>query len=99
MTVTADIYTNVPDEEHVMEVLLTPRQAAGVLGVTTRTLNMYADAGRIRCTRTAGGHRRYYASSIRLAHAGRWDQAAAEPSTGELLPEEKHVIVSDDDEI
>lgn len=98
MTVTADIYTNVPDDEDVMEVLLTPREAAGVLGVTTRTLNMYADAGRIRCTRTAGGHRRYFASSVRLAHAGYWDQAAVAPSPADLLPEEKHVIVRDGDE-
>lgn len=99
MTATADIYTNVPDEEDVIEVLLKPREAAGVLGVTTRTLNMYADAGRIRCTRTAGGHRRYFASSIRLAHSGEWERAASEPSPADLLPEEKHVIVRDDDEV
>lgn len=98
MTVAADIYTNVPDPEDVIEVLLTPREAAGVLGVTTRTLNMYADAGRIRCTRTAGGHRRYFASSIRLAHSGQWDRAAVEPTPEDLLPQEKHVIVDDNDE-
>lgn len=93
MTVTADIYTNVPDDGDVMEVLLTPRAAAGVLGVTTRTLNMYADSGRIRCTRTAGGHRRYFASSIRFAHAGDWDKAAQAPGISDLLPEEMHVVV------
>lgn len=95
MTVT-DIYTNVPDDEDVLEVLLTPREAAGVLGVTTRTLNIYADSGRLRCTKTAGGHRRYFASSIRLAHEGQWESAGKEPTVGDLLPEEKHVIVRED---
>jgi excisionase family DNA binding protein len=94
VTVT-EIYTSVPNEEDVLEVLLTPREAAAVLGVTTRTLNIYADGGRLRCTRTAGGHRRYFASSIRAAHAGRWDDAAKEPVLDDLLPKEKHVIVDE----
>ena len=92
----SELYTNVPGEEDILEVLLTPREAAGVLGVTTRTLNIYADKGRLRCTRTAGGHRRYYASSVRLAHAGLWDQAGERPTVADLLPEEKHVVVTDD---
>lgn len=92
MTAT-DIYTNVPSDEDIMEVLLTPREAAAVLGVTTRTLHIYADKGRLRYTKTAGGHRRYFASSIRHAHNGQWDDAGREPSIDDLLPEEKHVIV------
>lgn len=94
MTVT-DIYTNVPGDEDVMEALLTPREAALVLGVTTRTLNIYADSGKLRCTKTAGGHRRYFASSIRLAHSGLWEDAAREPAVEDLLPEEKHVVVDE----
>lgn len=88
-----ETYTDVPNEEDIMEVLLTPREAAGVLGVTTRTLNIYADSGRLRYTRTAGGHRRYFASSVRFAHAGRWEEAGRETPVADLLPEEKHVVV------
>ena len=88
-----DIYTDVPDEEAVFEVLLTPREAAVLLGVSTRTLNLYADKGRLRCTRTAGGHRRYFASSIRAAREGRLEDAGKETPIKDLLPSEKHVVV------
>lgn len=57
------------------EPLLTPREAAGILAVNTRTLSMYADKGRIRFTRTEGGHRRYPADAVRAASRGRWDLA------------------------
>lgn len=39
--------------------LLEPDEAARLLGVSTRTLLRYAQAGRLWSTFTAGGHRRY----------------------------------------
>ncbi len=41
-----------------MSVLFTPRQAAGLLGVSESTVRRWCDAGFIATTRTAGGHRR-----------------------------------------
>ena len=38
---------------------LTPNKAAELLGVSTRTLLRWEDLGKIKPTRTAGGHRRY----------------------------------------
>ena len=38
---------------------LTPNKAAELLGVSTRTLLRWEDQGKIKPTRTAGGHRRY----------------------------------------
>jgi excisionase family DNA binding protein len=90
-----DTLTNVPNEEDVFEALLTPREAATLLGVSTRTLVMWSDKGRIRSTRTHGGHRRYFVSSIRGAHCGDWDLAGRRPSVAELLPEEKLVLVDE----
>jgi excisionase family DNA binding protein len=38
---------------------LTPQEAATLLGVTVRTLHRWELDGKIKCSRTAGGHRRY----------------------------------------
>ena len=38
---------------------LLPREAAGLLGVTTRTLSGWAKAGLLSYLETPGGHRRY----------------------------------------
>lgn len=62
--------------EYGFEVTMKPADAAAILSVSTRTLVNYAKAGKIRSTRTEGGHRRYYADSIRAAHEGRWEDAA-----------------------
>jgi DNA-binding transcriptional MerR regulator len=44
--------------------LVAPRVAAARVGVTTRTLALWADAGLLQCVRTAGGQRRYLAASV-----------------------------------
>jgi len=38
---------------------LTPQEAATLLGVTVKTLHRWELNGKIRSSRTAGGHRRY----------------------------------------
>jgi putative resolvase len=38
---------------------LSPQEAADLLGVTVKTLHRWEEAGKIKSTRTAGGHRRY----------------------------------------
>lgn len=43
---------------------LTAKQAADLLGVTVRTLHRWEEQGKIKATRTAGGHRRYQVSEL-----------------------------------
>jgi diguanylate cyclase (GGDEF)-like protein/excisionase family DNA binding protein len=50
---------------------LTLSQACDALGVSMSTLRRWADAGRIRVVRTAGGHRRFPASEIRRLNRAR----------------------------
>lgn len=39
--------------------LYTPKEASKILGISTKTLERYANQGKIICRRTEGGHRRY----------------------------------------
>lgn len=41
------------------EILLTPAQAAAIIGVDPKTVTRWADADKIDSTRTVGGHRRF----------------------------------------
>lgn len=45
--------------------LMTPHEVARILRVDPKTVGRWANAGRIRASRTPGGHRRYRASDIR----------------------------------
>lgn len=53
------------------ELLLTPYEAARVLGVDPSTLRRYVAAGKLDAVRTPGGHHRYPAVTIRRLLAGR----------------------------
>lgn len=44
--------------------LLSPGEAARLLGVNPKTLSRWASDGKIRSTRTLGGHRRFRESVI-----------------------------------
>jgi excisionase family DNA binding protein len=43
---------------------LRPEQAAKILNVNNRTLQLWNNSGKIKCTRTKGGHRRFLESEI-----------------------------------
>lgn len=47
------------------EPLLTPGQAATILGVDPKTVARYAREGKLSFTRTLGGHRRFSEDEIR----------------------------------
>jgi excisionase family DNA binding protein len=49
--------------------LLTPREAAALLGVRTTTLARWAREGRLTPLRTPGGHRRYPRSAVMAVRA------------------------------
>ena len=56
-------------------------QAAQALGISTTTARRWADDGRLRSTRTAGGHRRFATTEVRrlLSERGRPAIAPTEP--------------------
>ncbi len=45
--------------------LMRPGEVAGVLRVDPKTVTRWADEGRLRSVRTAGGHRRFSEADIR----------------------------------
>ena len=58
---------------------LTPGQVARILGVSPKTVNRWANDGRIPCAVTLGGHRRFRADVIRGVAASMGMEAAEEP--------------------
>lgn len=46
---------------------LTPSETARIFGVSTKTVNRWAKAGKIAYIRTVGGHMRYQSRSVQLA--------------------------------
>jgi excisionase family DNA binding protein len=60
------------------EQLLTPREAAGLLGVRTTTIARWSREGRLASVPTPGGHRRYRLADVRAL------LDAAEPAETEL---------------
>jgi len=52
------------------DILLTPAEAAVYFKVDPKTMVKWADAGKIRSTRTLGGHRRIYLAAVKEALAG-----------------------------
>ena len=44
--------------------LLTPGEVAEIFRVTPKTVSHWADAGRLPCVRTPGGHRRFRESEV-----------------------------------
>jgi excisionase family DNA binding protein len=68
---------------------LTPQEAADLLGVTVKTLHRWEADGKIKSTRTVGGHRRYDIADLignkRRALVGSPDVKSATRQTGSQL--------------
>lgn len=45
--------------------MLSPLEVAAEFGVNPKTVTRWAKAGKIKATRTLGGHRRYRASEVK----------------------------------
>lgn len=48
-----------------MDKLLTPKEASKLLGVTIDCLRKWERAGKIKCVKTLGGHRRFKLEEIK----------------------------------
>lgn len=57
-----------------------PRKAAALLGVSPVTLAKWARGGKIRYTKTPGGHRRFHADVIRAALREDWENVVPLPT-------------------
>jgi excisionase family DNA binding protein len=44
--------------------LLTPSEVANAFRVDSKTVSRWARTGKLRCIRTLGGHRRFFASDV-----------------------------------
>lgn len=44
--------------------LMTPREVADAFGVEVKTITRWAQAGKLTCFRTLGGHRRYNRAEV-----------------------------------
>ncbi len=88
------------------EQLYTTTKVARIFGVTPRTIQMWADSGMIKVTKTLGGHRRITAQEVdRLARElgkGRRDEPAnvandASPTSARADDDLVRVMIVDDD--
>lgn len=59
------------------ERLMRPAEAAGLLGIDTRTLRTYDALRRLTVRRTLGGHRRYLPSEVHALAAALTTEAEA----------------------
>jgi excisionase family DNA binding protein len=46
--------------------LLTPAEVAAIMRVDPKTVTRWAKTGKIRCIKTLGGHRRFFAEDFRI---------------------------------
>lgn len=63
------------------DALLTTSDVANLMGVGATSVKRWADAGVLRCVKTAGGHRRFLRSEV-----DRFIQTQAQPEEGSLDP-------------
>ncbi|WP_395109839.1 BldC family transcriptional regulator [Actinomadura sp. SCN-SB] len=58
--------------------LLTPAEVANIFRVDPKTVRRWAQAGKLTCIRTLGGHRRYREAEVRALLNGEsnWSEAA-----------------------
>jgi excisionase family DNA binding protein len=52
------------------EALLSPSEVASLFRVDPKTVTRWAQAGKLTCIRTLGGHRRYRENEVRALLAG-----------------------------
>lgn len=85
--------TEAADNPLAFEVVMSPKDAARILGVSTRTLTTWAKAGKLRYTKTEGGHYRYYADSVRWASQKNWEMAGTARPKEELHEDDVNIVI------
>lgn len=88
----------------VQESYLTTTQAAEVLGVTVRTIQLWAESGLLETWKTQGGHRRLLRKSVELLRTKRSGESGRRPNASLRVPTSAQtsrshfsVLVVDDD--
>ena len=75
----------------------TTAEAAALLGVAHRTIQLWVEAGTLQAWKTAGGHRRIAMSSVERVLAERADALAPARSAAPAQPRTFKILVVDDD--
>lgn len=74
----------------------TTAEAAALLGVSHRTIQLWVENGTLQAWRTSGGHRRIAGASVRTVLAGR-AEAMADGTQAAAPPPPKKILLVDDD--
>lgn len=74
------------------EELYTSKEAASLLGVTPRTIQLWSDSGILQAHKTPGGHRRFTTSALE-ALSVQFDEDAKEQAVAETL----RVLIAEDE--
>ena len=82
----------------VTDKVVSTREAAKILGVSLRTVQLWVESGVLKAWKTAGGHRRVTLSSINEVMAGR--QQSITPQTPTPSDNKKlfHILLVEDDD-
>ena len=73
------------------------KEAARLLGVSHRTVQLWVENGSLQAWKTAGGHRRITMESINKRVGARQDAINVTPAQGPAEPLQKKVLMVDDD--
>ncbi len=74
------------------EVLVTLQEAAAAAGVSASTMRRWADDGRVRAVRTAGGHRRFALETVRKVAGERANRPTVRPVA---MPADRLAVLGD----
>jgi hypothetical protein len=77
------------------DMLLKPHEAADILGITTDYLRRITEAGKVPCTLTPTGFRRYRRGDIEALAGPGWARRRQRGGTGFLPPDPRPTVLLD----
>ena len=80
------------------EQVLTTRQAAKMLNVSLRTVQLWVESGVLNAWKTPGGHRKVALSSVEQILEGRKNAIQTEPRPGKRSNQDFSILIVEDDE-
>ena len=78
--------------------VVSTREAAKILGVSLRTVQLWVESGVLKAWKTAGGHRRVTLSSINELMAGRQESIGSQAPAPVNDKKQFHILLVEDDD-